>query len=190
MNKNLNPCYLPRRGHSAGLTLIEMVVVMLIMSLMVGMVIIDVVSAFRRGRLDEDVARFSETLTLAAEQAIFNRKNYLVVIEVMDGYYTVYEELGDGQYDELDPLLETEVLNWCYIETIEYEDGSRQYSGEVTLRATPTGWENSVLFSFLDDENDRQRFLRCDQMTARNVVSNRPLDFFWPEEQVSMVNPL
>ena len=186
----MNPKINRYQSRCHGMTLIELVVVMLIISLMVGMVIMDVVSSYRRERLDEDLARFSETLTLAAEQAIFDRKTYLVVIEVMDGFYTVYEELSDGQYDELDPLLDTEVLNWCYIETIEYEDGSTQYSGEVILRATPSGWESSVLFSFLDDKNDRQRYLRCDQTTARNVVSNLPLDFFWPEKEVSMLSPI
>lgn len=177
----------PTRSHGlAGFTLIEMIVVMLIFTLMVSLVAMDVVGVFRRGQLDEDVARFSRTLTLAAEQAIFNRKNYLVVIEVMDGYYTVYEDLGDGQFDEFDPLLDRESLDWCYLETIEYEDGSQQYSGEVILRATPAGWEHSVLFSLIDDENDRQRFLRCDRLTPRNAVSNQPLDFLWAQETVSM----
>lgn len=173
-----------------GFTLVEVIVVMLIFSLMVGLVVPDVVGAFRRSRLDDDVARFSRTLTLAAEQAIFSRTNYLVVIEVMDGLYTVYEDLGGGKYDEYDPLIAQRSLNWCYIESIEYEDGSQQYSGEVILRASPAGWENSVLFSLLDDENDRERFLRCDRLTTRNMVSNHFLDFSWTEETVSMTSAL
>lgn len=180
----------PERTGAGGFTLIEAVVVLLIVSLMISLVMMDVVGVFRRQELKEDIGRFSQTLSIAAEQAVFSRTTYLVVIEVMDGYYTVYEDLGDGRYDEFEPLLETDSLNRFYIETIEFEDGSKQYSGEVILRATAQGWESSVLFSLLDDENDRQSYLRCDRLTTRNVVSNLPLDFFWPLEEVSMSDPI
>jgi hypothetical protein len=139
-------------------------------------VILNVIPSIERSRVDADVAEFARTLRRATEQAIFRNRNYVVLIDVTDGYYTIYEADSEGVIsDDAEPLLERKSLDRVYIEEIEHQDGSHQYGSEVELHATPQGWKNSILMVLLDPE-ERIRFLRCDRMTGRVAVSRLPLE--------------
>jgi len=180
------PC---RKSHR-GFVLLEIVVVFLILASLIGLASLNLVGLVQRTRLDEDVSRFAQTLRLAAEQAVFLGRDIEILLEVTDGYYTVYEasESGteEGQESEAEQkiLIPTRGLNRSYIDVIEYEDGSRQYSGELVLKATPEGWSSTVLFSLLDDRDEHQRYLRCDRMTTRVIVSSQEPEF--PEPQAEL----
>lgn len=159
-----------------GLTLVEAMCVIALLALLVGLVVPNVMDSIEGARVDGDVAEFARMLRRATEQAIFRNRNYVVLIEVTDGYYTIYEANSDGVIaDDAEPLLERQVLDRVYIDEIEHEDGSHQYGSELRLHATPQGWKNSVLMVLLDPE-ERIRFLRCDRLTRRVVVSRQPLD--------------
>ncbi len=184
--KMKKPC---RKSHR-GFVLLEIVVVFLILASLIGLASLNLVGLVQRTRLDEDVSRFAQTLRLAAEQAVFLGRDIEILLEVTDGYYTVYEasESGteEGQESEAEQkiLIPTRGLNRSYIDVIEYEDGSRQYSGELVLKATPEGWSSTVLFSLLDDRDEHQRYLRCDRMTTRVIVSSQEPEF--PEPQAEL----
>lgn len=167
-----------------GFVLLELVLISLIMILLITLVSVSIVGSVRRVRLDEDVAQFARTLRLAANQAIFSQKNYTVVIDIMDGYYTVYGE--KVKMNKPAPrLIDTQRLNWCYIESIEFEDRTHQYSGKIVLEATPKGWNQSILFNLIDDRNEQKRFLRCDRFTTRTTVSRQPLKMWRPRNSVA-----
>jgi len=183
------PC---RKSHR-GFVLLEIVIVFLILATLIGLASLNLVGLVQRTRLDEDVSRFAQTLRLAAEQAVFLGRDIEILLEVTDGYYTVYEASESGteegqegmeSEEEQKILIPTRGLNRSYIDVIEYEDGSRQYSGELVLKATPEGWSSTVLFSLLDDRDEHQRYLRCDRMTTRVIVSSQELEF--PEPQAEL----
>lgn len=167
-----------------GFVLLELVVISLIMILLISLVSVSIVGTIRQVRLDEDVAQFARTLRLAVDQAVFSQKNYTIVIDVMDGYYTVYGEKVNIK-DPAPRLIDTQQLNWCYIESIEFEDSTHQYSGEIVLEATPKGWNQSILFNLIDDRNEQRRFLRCDRFTSRTTVSRQPLEMWRPRKSVA-----
>ncbi len=170
--------------------LVELVVVALILALLIGFVSVNAVGVFQRVRLDSDLASFHQTLRLACEQAVFSGKSYVVDIEVTDGYYTVYTESDKKQRDEeVDILIDEQQLEWCYIDEVEFRGGAHQYSGRVTLKATPKGWEDTLLFVFTD-EFDQLRFLRCDRFTSQVTLSSQPLEMPKIYKDVSMSSPL
>ena len=177
----------PWTANDRGFVLLEIVVVFLILASLIGLASLNLVGLVQRTRLDEDVSRFAQTLRTAAEQAVFLGRDIEIELEVTDGYYTVYET-GGPKADESEEgktvLIPTRGLNRSYIDVIEYEDGSRQYSGELVLKATPEGWSSTVLFSLLDDRDEHQRYLRCDRMTTRVIVSSQELEF--PEPQAEL----
>lgn len=181
--KKMKPCKKSQRGF----VLLEIVVVFLILASLIGLASLNLAGLVQRVRLDEDVSRFAQTLRLAAEQAVFLGRDIEIELEVTDGFYTVYDTddpKTDKKEDGKKVLIPTRGLNRSYIDVIEYEDGSRQYSGELVLKATPEGWSSTVLFSLLDDRDEHQRYLRCDRMTTRVIVSSQEPEF--PEPQAEL----
>ena len=157
-----------------------------LMSLLAAFTMVNVIDNIERARVDEDIADFARAMRIAAQQAIFHNRNYVILIEVTDGYYTIYEADNQGLIDEdAQPLLDTAVLDRVYIEEIEYEDGSHQYGNELILHATPQGWKSSVMMILLDPE-ERIKFLRCDRLTTKVVVSSQPLTMLAARSDVSI----
>ena len=177
-------------GRSDGVSLVETVVVLVILLLLVTMISPSVLGMGERAELDEDLKRFGRTLRLTAEEAVKTGKTLAVVIDVMDGYYTVYEANDDNRYNgDQEAVIETSSLDKCWIDEIIFEDGSHQYSGELFLRATPHGWGGSVLLNIID-KDDRARFVRCDRATTRVLVKRQPLGMLEAREEVSMTSRL
>ncbi len=137
------------------------------------------VGSDRRSLMEADLARFTRTLTVMAEQAVLRGKPLMIIIDVTEGYYTVYEADADGEPVDLDePVLDPDVLDKSYIYEAELEDGTRQLSGELILYAGPQGWETSALFH-LKGIFGRERWLRLDRLTVHVMTKNEPL--FLPE---------
>ena len=175
---------------ASGQTLLEAVLVLALLALILGLVALNLFGMIGRSVFDEDVGRFARTLRLTCEQAMRRRQQLAVVIDVTDGYYTVYEANSQDRYtDELEPLIEQQGLDECYIDSVELSDGGQQFSGELILHATPQGWQESWLFSFID-LNEQLRWLRCDRRTMRVMVDNQPLVLPEALREVSMTAPL
>jgi len=194
----------------SGYVLIELVLVFFIMVLLMTIVIPNAIDVIQQAQLDEDVAQFARTLRTTAELAILYGYELQVVIDVMGGYYTVYDfhpkedkefdkNAGEEQEDEqeiyyneseMEPLIAEQRLNRCFIEQINLDDGSHQFSGEYILRATPRGWERSLVFSLIDDRDKQQRWVRCDRMTVRVEMSRKPLEIPEPLEEVSIMSAM
>jgi len=198
------------RERFCGYVLIELVLVFFIMVLLMTIVLPDAINVIQQAQLDEDVAQFARTLRTTAELAILYGYELHVVIDVMDGYYTVYDfhSKKDKEYDdkavegqgeeyevyydesENEPLIAEQRLNRCFIEQINLDDGTHQFSGEYILRATPRGWERSQVFNLIDDRDKQQRWVRCDRTTVRVEVSRKPLEIPEPLEEVSIMSEM
>jgi len=171
-------------------TLLETVVILAVMSLLFTLVSVTFFGRLAQKRLDADVAEFARNLRLAAEHAVLKGETYAVVIDVYDGRYAVYptDESGENLLEER-PLLEPRLLQRCWIDEVEFEDGSTQYSGQIIIRATPQGWSGSVLMH-LADKDDRQRDLRLDKLTTNVVLARERLQLLEPQRNLSLHTPL
>jgi prepilin-type N-terminal cleavage/methylation domain-containing protein len=169
-----------------GFTFVEVIVVAAIILLLVGFFSLRLLDRIDDAKLDRDVNQFVTTLRGAVQEAILRKENLAVVIEVHDGYYTVYQETEPGKYDEeVEPLFTTEQLRLCWIDDMQFDDGEHQYSGKITFWATPQGWSGSVLFNLLDDE-DRERFVRIDRYTTRVLMDEQPLELLEAKSTITM----
>jgi len=173
-----------RSGH----TLLEAVVVIAILALIVSIVGVNYFGAIRGNLIDEDVGLFCRTLRLTAEEAVLRGRELIVVVEVTDGYYTVYESNKEDDYDdeETEPVIDRKSLDVCYLDIIEFDDGTQQFSGELYLRATPEGWKHSILMTLLDDRDEQYRYIRIDRLTTRVLRDRNPLEMLEPQEEVSI----
>ena len=187
VRKNPTDTVLVRR---MGFTFLETIVVVALLALMVTIAAVNLFGTYERARLGRDVARFARTLRLATEQAIFRGRDLAVAIEVTDGYYTIYEIDDQGHFDpDAEPLIARQSLDYCYIDDMEFADGSHQYSGEVVLYATPQGWSGSVIFNLIG-LNEQRLFLTCRSATTQVIVANQPLEMPKPQQSVSIASPI
>lgn len=169
-----------------GFTFVETIVVAAVILILVALFSLRLIDRVDDAKLDRDVEQFVNTLRGAVQEAILRQENLAVVIEVHDGYYTVYPETIPGEYDEESlPLFQREQLRRCWIDEMEFEDGSHQYSGKITFWATPRGWSGSLLFNLLD-KNDRERFVRVDRYTTRVIMDEKPLDLLEAKNTITM----
>ena len=183
-NSQSEPGAVSRR--TRGFTFVETIVVAAIILLLAGFFSVNLIDRIPEAKLDRDVGQFVNTLRGAVQEAILRQENLVVVIEVHDGYYTVYQESEPGEYDEdAEPLFEREQLRCCWIDEMEFEDGERQYSGMVKIKATPHGWSGSMLFNLLD-KDDRERFVRIDRYTTRGIMDNKPLELLEAKNTITM----
>jgi len=181
---------LRRRRYSLGHTLIEALLVVGIMAVILTIAAPRMIGWLGRSAVDEDVGRFVRTLQTTAQEAIYRGRRLAVVIEVLDGYYTVYEANSEDRYEQdLEPLIERQGLDECYIENIEFADGSQQFSGELVLHAAAQGWESSWLLTLIDLD-EQLRWVRCDRGTIRVISDRQPLALPEPRTSVSISSPL
>lgn len=172
-----------------GFTLFEAVVVLALLGLMISLVTVNIFGRIKQTRMNEDVGRFARTLRMVAREAVIRQKDLLVVVEVYDGYYSVYVDDPEEPYSEAsEPLLEPEQLSFCWIDEIEFEDGSRQYSGQLKLRATPQGWSGTRLMKLVYEKRGSdllmERYLRCDRFTTKVTVSRKPISMPQPKARL------
>jgi len=174
------------RAGRAGFTFVETIVVAAVILILVAVFSLRLIDRVHDAKLDRDVAQFVNTLRGAVQEAILRQENLAVVIQVHDGYYTVYPETVPGEYDEeSEPLFQREQLRRCWIDDMEFEDGSHQYSGKIAFWATPQGWSGSLLFNLLDKE-DRERFVRIDRYTTRVIMDEKPLELVEAKSTITM----
>lgn len=179
------------RIRSDGFTLLEAMLAVGMVALLAGMAALSVIGQIRRAHFEEDIGRFARTLRITGEHAILSGQTLAVVIRVYDGTYTVYPATAEDVYDadETEPLIDEQILDKNYIDDIEWEDGTKQYSGELILKATPQGWKRSVVLTLLDLDK-QSSFLRCERLTPRVVVSHQELNIPETYTELSIDTPL
>ncbi|MBN1435763.1 MAG: prepilin-type N-terminal cleavage/methylation domain-containing protein [Sedimentisphaerales bacterium] len=171
---------------NGGYTLLEALLVLGIVSIVLALVLPNLFGRLRSNLFMEDSGRFVNTLRIASQEAVYRGKSIAVVIDISDGYYTVYEATMNDVYGEdVEPLIDRQSLEASYIEELEFADGSRSFSGVVILYADPQGWRDNWMFTLIDLE-ERRRWVRCDLMTTRVVSDNQPLEIPRSYSELSM----
>ncbi|MCF7956822.1 MAG: hypothetical protein K9M57_00090 [Phycisphaerae bacterium] len=166
-----------RQCSPSGYVLVELAVVITLMALLVGIVVVPSVGPIRRARVHDDISKFCQTLRLVAEEAVLQNRRFTIVIDVTNGYYNVYEEKAKTDYDMYDePVLGQGSLDISYIEQAVFQDGKHTLSGNMELKATPNGWQQSVLLDLIDDRMEQPHYIRFDQGTTRVMVSRQKLE--------------
>ena len=179
------------RNRCFGLVLVELMAVFFIITCLLLFVVPNVLDRIQQSRLNQDASQFGHTLRTAAEYAILRGRELVVVIDITDGYYTIYEKQnGVFDRDDSEPVIPQQSLRYCYIEKVDFEDGTHQYSDEIILHATARGWDESVVFNLIDNSDQLQRFVRCDRFTAHVIVKNQLLELLEPQREISMTTAL
>jgi len=182
---------IPRTTHrrnAAGFTFLEAIVVTALVLLIATLVSVRLFGWSRNSRLERDAGRFARTLRVAAREAAIRQRNVAVSIDIYDGWYTVYEANEQNDYDDVEPLIASQGLNYYWIDKIDYADGTSQRSGRVIITIAPTGFQSSLLFSLID-RDDRSCYLRCDHFTPNVFVSQKPLELPETRTRVSFTTP-
>lgn len=168
-----------------GFVFIELVVVFAIIALMIGLVVTNTVDRVRRTRIDDDIFRFAHALRTAVAQAVLTNQEYVVVLDVTDGDYVIYQTDEKNKYDpDQEALVPPGRLEISYIEQVDFPDGTHQYSGELILIATGQGWKDSIVFNLIDDKDEQRRFLRCNRSTTIVTTARSPLELPEPREEL------
>ncbi len=190
-------CHCPRSrvgivvSRRLGVVLVELVVICLIISLLLGVVAIDPIRRLERNKLDQDVNDFYLLLRTVAESAIMKRQIYEVVINMSEGTYVVYTahkqppESTEGGAEsnvrstpedlDAEPVLPPGQLKRNIIAQADFDTGSNRIGGELILRADGQGWTESVLFQITDLNESYPRYIRCDRQTAQVTLSRKEL---------------
>lgn len=177
-----------RHQNAGGFTFLEAIVVIALMLLIATLVSVRLFGWSQNGRLERDAGRFGRMLRVAAREAAIRQHNVAVSIDIYDGWYTVYEANEQNDYDDVEPLIATQGLNYYWIDKIDYADGTSQRSGRVIITIAPTGFQSSLLFHLID-RDDRTCWLRCDQFTPNVFVSKQPLELPETRTRVSFTTP-
>ncbi|MBN2210323.1 MAG: hypothetical protein JW709_02900 [Sedimentisphaerales bacterium] len=180
-----------RRHGREAYTLIEAMAVLTLMALVVGLLSVPVISRIRQAHFLDDVDRFARTLRRTAEQAVLTGQPYTIVVEVEDGYYTVYPGNDEDIYDpeESETLIDEQILDKSYIVEIETDEGDQSSLSELLLKVGPSGWRSTVTMA-LKDLDDRDYYIRCDRETPRVTVSMERQEIPEPMMDVDMTTPL
>ncbi len=142
-----------------------------VMALLVGLLGVPIIGRIRQAHFREDVGRFARTLRRTAEHAVLAGQSYTIVVEVEDGYYTVYPGNDEDIYDpeEGETLIDEQVLDKSYIVDVETDDGDQSSLSELWIKVGPGGWRSTVTLA-LKDLDDRDYFIRCDRETPRVML--------------------
>ena len=159
---------------------------------LISLVSVDVFGRIRQWRINEDVSEFAQMLHLGAEHAVYTDRTLVAVIRVSDNSYAVYPTNADQEFQRgVRPLIPQQRLNYCEFNEVKFENGSNQFSGDVLIYISPTGWQASVLFELHDKDDDtRRRYVRCDRFTTRVRYDNKPLELIEARANLTMYSSL
>jgi len=176
--------------HRVGFTLVELSAVSIVFMIIVFMVGAKVVNVNRKIKLQQDLNQFAHTLSMMVEESILRGKAYVAVIDITDGYYSVYFDNDYALNDDAETVLPEGRLREWYIENIVFDDDTKDLDGVIKLRATSTGWASGVTITFYDSLDKEVRYLQCERLTNRVSIAKRPMEFVEPQKSVSMTESL
>ncbi|MBN2063264.1 MAG: hypothetical protein JW745_00565 [Sedimentisphaerales bacterium] len=174
-----------------GLSLVELVAILVIMSLLVGLGLVPAVRFVEKSKYDADADILDSFLQNAVAHAVLHSCKVEVVFSLEAGTFEAYEIfeskdslLGGSASAPADivagavagPLvsadsnseliLEGEPLEMFFIDSIRPEDGAEIMDGEVVVRADGGGWVESFIVALASEDEENWQWLRCDRGTV------------------------
>jgi prepilin-type N-terminal cleavage/methylation domain-containing protein len=190
INRSVEVPVKDNQKYRRGFTMVELSVVIIIFMIIIFMVGPRVITVNRKMVMQQDLNKFVHTLSMMVDESILRGKSYVIVIDIADGYYTVYFDKEYELYEDAESVLPEGKLNEWYIENIAFDDHAKDLDGIIKLRATSTGWVNGVTITFADFLNEKLRYLQCERLTNRVGIVNHPVDLIAPQKSVSMTESL
>ncbi len=174
-----------------GLSLVELVAILVIMSLLFGLGLVPVVRFVEKSKYDADADILDSFLQNAVAHAVFHNCTVEVVFSLETGTFEAYEIyeskdslLGGSTSDPVSSIagtvagppvqagekseliLEGEPLELFFIDSIRPEDSAEIMDGEVVVRADGGGWKESFIVALASEDEDNWQWLRCDRGTV------------------------
>jgi type II secretory pathway pseudopilin PulG len=142
------------RLHTVGLTLTELVVVLVILSLFVFLAQINLFGLLRKNTFKAQVQDLVSTMQMAASAAAETNKRYEVIIDPIQQSYILREITSP----DLSQILEEEIIventfnDSCRIFYVEFDDGEFINDGWAKFRAGRCGWQYGGKIVLLDEK--------------------------------------
>lgn len=142
------------RLHTGGLTLTELVVVLVVLSLFVFLAQVNLFGLLRKNTFRAQVQDFVSTMQMAASAAAETNKRYEVIIDPIQQSYILREITSP----DLSQILEEEIIventfsDSCRVFYIEFDDGEFINDGWAKFRAGHSGWQYGGKIVLLDEK--------------------------------------
>lgn len=141
------------RHRECGLTLIELIVVLVMISLFVSMVQIHLFGMLRKNSFKARVQEFVSTMQMAASAAGQSDRRYEVIIDIPAQEYVLREITNP----DLTQVLEEEIIiadffsENCRVAYVMFDDGDMTSEDRAKFRAGHSGWQYGGKIVLLDE---------------------------------------
>ncbi len=143
-----------RYHRSAGLTLTELIIVIVILSLFIMLAQVNLSGALRRNTFAAQVQEMVSALQMASSAAAESDRRYEVIIDLTEQSYLLRQITSP----DLSQVLEEEIIacgafgDNCHIAYVEFDDGDYANEGRAKFRTGHAGWQYGGKIVLLDQD--------------------------------------
>ena len=152
-----------------GITLLELMIGLVILSLVMGMIYFNIDSFTPKTRMEASCRDLGETLVFAREQAITSGRNVTVKIDLdKQRYYVVTQELneqGKANEEKIESELKT-LKTGVKISGVIAGEERLTKSGSVEISINPHGVSPGIIVQFTSDDYDLKYSIRVNPITG------------------------
>jgi prepilin-type N-terminal cleavage/methylation domain-containing protein len=171
----------------AGLTLIEMVVVVSILGLFVCWVSLNLSGALRRQAFKATAQEFVSALKIAITAASESDRRYEVIVDLPEQTYLLREITTP----DLSEVLDEEIMvqgtfdPTCRAVYVEFDDGQSTQQDRAKFRAGHAGWQYGGKIILLD-EDDHPHTVLVHRLSRRIDLLDGDVELPMPQDQQAM----
>lgn len=170
-----------KRRRYRGVTLSEMLIVLLVLGLIAAVARVNLSSVWERKTFKSTILDFVATLQMAGRTASQSGQRFEVVVNLDDRVYALYSSTVDGLDEEVteEELIDEGSLGTALV-SLEFDDEGIHEAGNMILRVGPRGWQASANIVFTHpDQQDVQYTVLLNRLNRR--VELREGDVPMPE---------
>ena len=136
------------------MTVIELVVVLVMLSLLVMLAQLRLSGLLRKNRFRSQVQEFISAMRMAATAASESQRRYEVIIDLTEQSF-LFREITSLDLSE---ILEEEIIREdffgenCRVAYVEFDDGDYTNEGRAKFRAGHAGWQYGGRVVFVDED--------------------------------------
>lgn len=185
------PIKVPMRFKSykhRALTMIELMVVIVLMSMFVIMARLDVLGLFNKGKFSRQVSDMISTIEKASVAASSSDRRYEFIIDIDQQSYTLREITTP----DLSVVLEEEIITSrelnenCTIAYVEFDDETWTNNGVAKFRAGRAGWAYGGKIVMLDEDKNAYSVV-IGRLSRNATLEEGDVDILKPRDKNEMV---